>query len=141
MTDSLNEQLDYPDSPHVSRPLPRVQIEYPSRERGADGVREHLDAPRCALCGCPDVDLVLADVFGAMMRRPICRGHSEHPEHHRYTGGDNPVDLRRCLGCDEFYRERWGAKPWCLECFLDRRNWAREALPDELNRPQMAGVR
>jgi len=53
-----------------SRPLPRVRIEQPSAERGADDVRAHLDEPGCALCGVPDAPRVLVEIPWTGTRTP-----------------------------------------------------------------------
>jgi len=84
-----------------SRPLPRVRIEQPSAERGADDVRAHLDEPGCALCGVPDAPRVLVEVpwTGTRGLRRVCRGHSEHPDHPGYASKTNPTEYRFCEAC------------------------------------------
>ena len=84
-----------------SRPLPRVSIEQPGAERGADDVREHLDDDQCELCGVPDAPRVLVEIpwTGKRGLRRVCRGHSEHPDHPGYASKENPAEYRFCESC------------------------------------------
>ena len=86
-----------------SRPLPRVSIEQPGPERGANDVREHLDESECALCGVPDAPRVLVEIpmAGKNAFRRVCRGHSEHPDHPGYASKENPTEYRFCPGCGD----------------------------------------
>ncbi|ELZ39949.1 hypothetical protein C471_08390, partial [Halorubrum saccharovorum DSM 1137] len=84
-----------------SRPLPRVRIDQPGAERGADDVRAHLDEDQCVLCGAPDAPRVLVEIpwTGKRGLRRVCRGHSEHPDHPGYASTENPDQYRFCEAC------------------------------------------
>jgi ribosomal protein L37E len=89
------------DDPSPSRPLPRVRVEQPGAERGADDVRAHLDDDQCELCGAPDTPRVRIEIpwTGKFGRRRVCRGHPDHPDHPGYPSPENPTEYRFCPEC------------------------------------------
>jgi len=114
-----------------SRPLPRITVDQPSAERGADDARAHLDAEHCSLCGCPDVDRVVVEIpwTGKTALRPVCKGHSEHPDHPGYAESENPVDYRECERCGAL--GEWSEHHClCLNCKMD---FSDEEMVDYLN--------
>lgn len=104
----------------VSNPLPLIEIERPSADRGADDVRDHLDALRCTLCDCPDVDEILVEIpwTGKEAFRPVCKGHAEHPEHPGFTEDENPTEYRFCPECNEVAPFHFDSSEVCMDCWL-----------------------
>ena len=100
-----------------SRPLPRVRVEQPGADRGADEAREHLDEPECELCGAPDTPRVRVEIpwTGKRGLRRVCRGHPEHPDHPGYASKENPTEYRICPGCGAV--DRLLSAGVCRACF------------------------
>jgi hypothetical protein len=116
-TETPTRVVETSDAPTVvSRPLPVVTVAYPSAERGAEDAREELDGPRCVFCYVPvgeDERRILADKFGTYVVRPICKGHSEHPESWLRATPFDPERIRYCDECGDV-SEVWGGE--CFDC-------------------------
>jgi len=83
-----------------SRPLPRVRIEQPSAERGADDVRAHLDEPGCALCGVPDAPRVLVEIPWTGTRDSgESAAATQNTPTPGYASKTNPTEYRFCEAC------------------------------------------
>ncbi len=92
----------------VSRPLPVLEVRRPTADRGANDVREHLDGKRCIFCGVPvgdDEEFIEADKFGTLVTRPICKGHSEHPESWLRARLENREEMGYCPSCGDVTRQ------------------------------------
>ncbi|APX98616.1 hypothetical protein [Natronorubrum daqingense] len=101
-----------------TRPLPHVEIHRPRADRGADDVRDHLDGQRCIFCDVPvgdDERSIAADKFGLRVTRPICKGHSEHPESWRAAVAHNPDAMGYCPTCGDVTTQD-GFRDQCSTC-------------------------
>lgn len=95
-----------------SRPLPRLTVEQPAAERGADDVREHLDSlNECVFTGepvPPNEPKVTLDKFGTFVRRHLSLANLDHPESwKRAIHEQNHADkMRFCPSCGEITTEQ-----------------------------------
>lgn len=114
----------------ASRPLPTIEIHRPTADRGADDVRERLDGKRCVFCDVPvgdDEEFIETDMFGMLVVKPICKGHSEHPDSWLRARRQNAEKMGYCPSCgdvtlqDQHRRECSTCDPVDLETPNDRR--------------------
>lgn len=113
---TITEEIE--SEPATSRPLPAIEVRKPAAVRGIPEIRKHLDGPRCVFCDVPvaeDEQQIRTDWGGTMVRRHICKGHSEHPESFVGISETNPEDLRYCPRCDRITNLPEG-RDLCLGC-------------------------